>query len=176
MRKIALALCMIGLLAGASLGCIGREGQLAIYLTGESSVGPQTSLGLQQVNVEVTEVALRESKTGQFLTLSSGSRTYELVGLETRLSLLGLADALDEGTYDAVRITFSQSRSSVITAGGRLSILAVEPTVLTIPALIRMQRDTSSDVTLVIDVDASVTLKGNGQYVLRPVIRQGLEQ
>lgn len=176
MRKIAPALSMIVLLAGASLGCIDRAGQLSLYLSGSSTLGDAAAAtGAQQVNVEVIEVALRQADSGAFLTLAAGSQVYELIGLEGRLSLLALADDLEPGSYNAVRLTFAENNSSVVTDAGRKTQLSIEPSTVLVPVLAQVQDDAHSTVEIEFDVAASVTRKGNGSWVLRPVLRYSAE-
>lgn len=173
MRKVAPALCLIGLLAGGTLGCIDHEGQLAVFLTSDTTTSDQAATaGAQQVNVEVTGVAIRDADSGRFLTLSLGAQVYELIGLSGRASLLALADSLDAGTYDAVRITFSTANSSVVNTAGRRNPLAIEPISITVPVLSNVVEDVQGSLTLTIALTASLTLKSNGTWVFRPVLFQ----
>lgn len=171
MRKTAARLCLIGLIAASSLACVAHEGQLAILLT--TSTADATVFGAQQVNLEVTSVEVWDSQERVFVNLAFGSQVYELVGLDGRTSLLALANELTEGNYSQVRLTFSQGRSSVVTTAGRRQPLSIEPTALTVPVAFRVVEDTESNVLLDIDLDASLALKANGTWVLRPVVRQG---
>lgn len=173
MRKVAPALCLVGLLAGGTLGCIDHEGQLAIFLTSDTATDNQAgAAGAQQVNVEVTGVAIRDADSGRFLTLSLGAQVYELLGLSGRASLLALADSLDAGIYDAVRITFSTANSSVVNSAGRRNPLAIEPISITVPVLSTVVQDVQGAITLTVDLSASLTLKNNGTWLFRPVLFQ----
>ncbi len=171
MRKIAPALCLVALLAGASLGCINHQGQLTVYLTDSTGFDDaQAALGIQQVNVEIVDVALRDADSRQFLTLAGGSRVYELIGLQSRLNVLALADALDVGTYDAVRITFAERNSSIVTAAGRKTPLVIEPVSIIVPVIVRIADSNQVAITLDFHATASISQKGNGTWVLRPVV------
>ena len=170
MRNSAARLCLIGLLAAASFGCVAHEGQLAVFLTTTSST--TSALAAQQVNLEVTSVEIWDNEERVFVNLAAGSQVYELVGLDGRASVLALASQLTRGYYSQVRLTFSQSRSSVVTDAGRRQPLSIEPMTMTVPVAFQVVEDAESSLLLDIDLAASLALKGNGTWVLRPIIRQ----
>lgn len=177
MRKLAPTVCLIGLLAVTGAACIQHEGELAVLLTSDTTTTQDGAVeGATQVNVEVTAVAVRDADSGEFVTLSSGSQVHELLSLEGRSSLLALANQLDEGTYSAVRLRFSEANSRVVTDAGRMTPLVIEPTLLTVPTVFRVIEDTQARVTLVLDITASVAQKANGTWVFRPVIRREPEE
>jgi hypothetical protein len=173
MRNVAACICLIGLLAAPSLGCISHEGQLGVFLTTSSTT--DAAIAAQQVNLEITSLEVWDNDKNVFVNLSTGSQVYELIGLEGRQSLLALATELEQGSYSQVRLSFSESNSSIVTAAGRRNPLSIEPTTLTVPVAFRVVEDTESGVLMDIDLPASLTLKGNGTWVLRPVMRQVLD-
>lgn len=168
MRNVAARSCLLGLLAVSSIGCIAHEGQAALFLTATG----EDVVGVQQVNIEITSVAALDSDSGSYIVLSHGTQVYELVGLSDRVSLLALAGQLTEGDYRQVRLTFSAANSSVVNDAGRRNPLGIEPTEITVPVLMRIVEDLETQVVLDIDLTASLTLKNNGTWVLRPVVRQ----
>lgn len=173
MRNAAARWCLLGLLSVSGLGCIAHEGQAALFLT--TTVGNfagQPTLGVQQVNLEITSVAALDADSGNYIVLSHGAQVYELVGLAGRASLLALVSQLTEGDYSQVRLTFSDANSSVINDAGRRNPLTIEPREITVPVLMRVVEDFETNVVLDIDLPASLNLKGNGLWVLRPVVRQ----
>ncbi len=177
MRKTASAICLIALLAASGLGCIQHEGQLALFLTSNSSlqIGQQgqTALDVRQVNLAVTSVEILVPEARAFLTLARGVQTYELIGLSDRSGLLALADALTLGTYTRVRITFSSNDSYIVDESGRQQPLNVDPLEIEVPALFDVVEDAATEVMFEIDLAASLAQKGNGSWILRPVVRQG---
>jgi len=168
MRK--LTLCLIGLLAASAFGCVTHEGQLAILMTTASS--SQLALGAQQVNVEITSVVLWDTESNAWITVAGGSQVHELIGLAGRASPIALVNSIERGNYTQIRITFSQDNSSVITDTGRRDPLRIDPLTVTVQALAAVVEDEASDVLLELDLSASLTLRNNGNWVLRPVVRQ----
>jgi len=162
--------CLIGLLAASTLGCITHEGQLAILMT--SGSGTTLTVGAQQVNVEITSVDLWDSDSNTWITVAGGSQVHELVGLAGRSSPIALVNSIKSGNYTQVRITFSQANSSVVTATGRRDPLHISPLATTVQALAAVVENAASDVFLELDLAASLSLRGNGNWVLRPVVRQ----
>jgi len=172
MRKAALAICLVGLLAASATGCIQHEGQLAIFLTNAATNNSQLAVSARQVNIDVTAIEVLEPQDRAFVTLSRGSQMYELIGLSNRTSLLAVADALKEGNYREIRLTFSPGTSSVIDDRGRRHDLSIQPSQVSVPALFTVVEDGSTNVVLEIDLEASLDLRANGNWILRPVIRQ----
>lgn len=168
MRK--LTLCLIGLLAASAFGCITHEGQLAILMTSGST--STLALGTQQVNVEITSVDLWNSANAAWITVAAGSQIHELVGLAGRVSPIALVNSIERGNYTQIRITFSQVNSSVVTDTGRRDPLRIDPQVITVQALAAVIEEETADVVLELDLTASLSRRGNGNWVLRPVIRQ----
>jgi hypothetical protein len=170
MRKNAPTIFMIGLLALFGLGCVEHQGQLGIFLTG-SSAGTAFTAPPQQVTVEVIGVDVLDSESGNFITLSAGNQLYEILGLEGNQQLMALVNELDEGTYQQVRVRFSEANSTVITAGGRSQKLKIDPESVTVAIPFFVQSDGSTQVTIALDVAQSLSQKGNGSWLLRPVLR-----
>lgn len=168
MRTPAPAIYLLGLLAASALGCIDHEGQLAVFLTDTSRA---RNISARQVNVEVISVEIRDADNGTFTTLSRGAQVHELVGLGGRSSLLALAPELERGTFSEIRLTFSAGNSSVLDDRGRLVPLIIDPLTATVPAAFTVLEDASTDVLLDIDLDASLSLRNNGDWILRPVVR-----
>jgi len=168
MRK--LTLCLIGLLAASAFGCITHEGQLAILMTsGDDST---LTLSAQQVNIEITSVDLWDGTNSTWITVSGGSQVHELLGLSGRVSPIALINSIERGNYTQIRITFSQANSSVVTVTGRRDPLRIEPQVITVQALAAVVEDAAADVLLELDLAASLSLRSNGNWVLRPIVRQ----
>lgn len=168
MRK--LTLCLIGLLAASAFGCITHEGQLAILMTTGST--STLTLGVQQVNIEITSVDLWDSGNATWITVAGGSQVHELVGLAGRVSPIALVNSIERGNYTQIRITFSQINSSVVTDTGRRDPLRIDPLVVTVQALAAVVEEETADVILELDLSASLSRRGNGNWVLRPVVRQ----
>lgn len=172
MRKPAPAIYLLGLLAASALGCIDHEGQLAVFLTDTNQT---QNISARQVNVELVSVEIRDADNGTFETLSRGAQVHELVGLDGRSSLLALAPELERGTFSEIRLTFSAGNSSVLDDRGRVRPLIIAPLTTTVPAAITVLEDGSTDVLLDIDLDASLSLRNNGDWVLRPVVRHAVD-
>ncbi len=171
MRKLGTTIGLIGALTIFAAGCVQHRGQLAIFFT--DSAGLQaTTAAAQQVAVEVTQVDVLDARSGQFVTLFSGSVVHELLGLQLGGALLALGNELEEGDYTQIRIRFSEANSSVINLEGRRKDLRIETPEIVVPVLFPVVENQSIEVALDFDVDASVRLKANGEWVLRPVIRQ----
>jgi len=167
MRK--LILCLIGLLTATVVGCITHEGQLAILMTSDTTT---LSLSARQVNIEITSVDLWDNENTAWITVAGGSQVHELVGLDGRVSPIALVNSIERGNYTQVRITFSQDNSSVITDTGRHDPLRITPLTVTVQALAAVVENEAADVLLELDLGASLSLRGNGNWVLRPVVRQ----
>jgi len=178
MRKTA-ATCLIALLAVAGSGCIQHEGQLTVFLTRAQGQGGQNTQtapgGIRQVNLGVTTVELLVPDKKAFVTLSRGLQTFELMGLGGRGGLLAIADSLTRGNYSQLRLTFSAADSFIVDERGRQQPLAVQPVTIAVPTLISIVEDASTEVNLEIDLNASLAQKGNGNWILRPVLRQGTQ-
>ncbi len=168
MRK--LTLCLIGLLAVSTFGCITHEGQLTILMTNSST--STFSLAAQQVNLEITSVDLWDSDNSTWITVAGGSQVHELVGLAGRVSPIALVNSIERGNYTQVRIVFSHTNSSVVTSTGRRDPLRIDPNSITVQAVASVVEDAASDVLLEMDLAASLTHRNNGNWVLRPVVRQ----
>ncbi|NKB88789.1 MAG: DUF4382 domain-containing protein [Acidobacteria bacterium] len=166
MRK--LTLCLIGLFAVSALGCVDHEGQLAILMTSTTS----TTVSASQVNLEITSVELWDAGSNTWVTVSGGSQVHELVGLNGRLTPIALVDAIDEGTYSRVRITFNEARSGVVLSSGRREPLRVEPTAITVQTIAPVVEDQAFNLTLELDLDASLAERPSGSWLIRPVVRQ----
>ncbi|HJO04748.1 MAG TPA: DUF4382 domain-containing protein [Acidobacteriota bacterium] len=172
MRKNAPAICMIGLLALVGLGCVEHQGQLGVFLTA-ANAGTTLAISPQQVTVEIVGVDVLDSESGNFVTLSAGSQLYEILGLDGNQQLLALADRLDEGTYQQIRLRFSEVNSTVVNAGGRREKLKIDPEAVTVGIPFTVQTDGSTQVIIALDIDQSLSQKSNGRWVLRPVLRPG---
>ncbi len=168
MRK--LTLCLIGVLAASAIGCISHEGQLAILLTSGSTATLRTDA--QQVNVEITSVDLWDNEDRVWITVAGGSQIHELIGLAGRASPIALLNSIERGNYTQIRITFSQANSSVITDTGRRDALRIDPSGVTVQALAAVVEDETANVVLELDLDSSLSRRNNGNWVLRPVVRQ----
>ena len=166
MRK--LILCLIGLLAASACGCVTHEGQLTILMTS----GSASTLGAQQVNVEITSVDLWDAENNSWITVAGGSQIHELVGLAGRAGPIALVNSIERGNYTRVRITFSQGNSSVVTTAGRRDSLRIDPLAVTVQAIAAVVENQATNVVLELDLNASLSLRGNGNWVLRPVVRQ----
>ncbi len=171
MRKNAPTICMIGLLALIGLGCVEHKGQLAVFMTSGSTSTAAVTTAAQQVTVEVVGVDILDDESGNYITLSAGSQLYEILGLGSNVHLLALANQLNEGTYQQVRIRFSEANSTVINAGGRSSKLKIDPESVTVAVPFNVLTDGSTELTIALDVAQSLSQKANGAWVLRPVFR-----
>ena len=174
MRKNAPMIYTIGLLAVLGLGCVEHQGQLGVFLTG-STTGTTFTTTAQQVTVEVIGVDVLDSDSVAFVTLSAGSQRYEILGLEGNEQLLALANQLDEGTYQQIRVRFSEVNSAVINAGGRSQELKIDPESVTVAIPFSVQTDGSTRVVIAMDVGQSLSQKANGTWILRPVLRPAIE-
>ncbi len=174
MRKNAPTICMIGLLALSGLGCVEHQGQLGVFLTG-STTGTTFTTTAQQVTVEIIGVDVLDSDSGNFITLSAGSQLYEILGLDGNEQLLALANRLDEGTYQQIRVRFSEANSTVINAGGRSQKLKIDPESVTVAIPFNVQTDGSTHVTIAMDVGQSLSRTANGTWMLRPVLRPAID-
>jgi hypothetical protein len=167
MRK--LSLCIITLLALSSLGCITHEGQLAILLTSNADGAPA---GTSQVNVTVTAVELWDNENNVWLTVAAGAQTHELVGLGSRVAPIAFLDGIERGSYTRVRMTFDDTQSNVITETGRRDPMRFDPDAVVVQSVVTVVEDASSEALFEFDLNASLNRRGNGTWLMRPVVRQ----
>ena len=161
-------------------------GMLAIAgLSGCSNNPTSTSLGtmniqmtdapgdFQAVNLVVTEVAVQHADgNGGWEVLQSGSRTYDLLQLRNGVfSTLGISQ-LPAGHYNQLRLKLGAGSNVVVdntthplrVPSGMQSGLKLAGSFV-VPAQGRV------DLALDFDVARSITPKGDGSYLLGPVIR-----
>ena len=130
------------------------------------------SVSALQVKIGSTSVDLGDNENTAWITVDGGSQVHELVGLDGRVSPIALVNSIERGNYTQVRITFSQDNSSVITDTGRHDPLRITPLTVTVQALAAVVENEAADVLLELDLGASLSVRGNGNWVLRPVVRQ----
>jgi hypothetical protein len=134
--------------------------------------------GVVAFNVTLTDAALFDSG-GKRYPLLSWSRNFEL--RQFRLaSTLGIAGAsITPGTFNNLELGLSTPRMTIVGANGALQQLTETSTpsvslansTVTVPASISLASGQAQAVVLDFDLQSSLSMDANGNYVITPVLK-----
>lgn len=169
--RVALLLALLVAVAGCVQAPVfqqpvtgAEEGRLVLGITDKV-------LGLESVTsvrLTVSSVAVHRVDTGAWVTLSSQTRTYDLIELNQQSAVKLLADAtLEKGTYNQIRLSIS---SVEVTANGTAQAAVLPSSELKIPIEIVVEENDTSTVVLDFQLDRSLHTTGEGRVVMAPVI------
>lgn len=166
---IALTVILSGCSKDDSQAPAAGTGQLKMYLT------DSPSMVFDEVNIMVDRVEVHQAgadSTGGWVTINSTPYTYDLLTLTNgQTAILGNA-TLAAGTYTQIRLIIDTG-SNVVVAGVpfNLEIPSGMQTGLKLVHEFTIQANATTELTFDFDAARSVNLTGNGQYMLKPVIR-----
>lgn len=121
-----------------------------------------------QLLLTVEGVSAHSSAEG-WTTLSSSSKTYDLLELKAQNSLAVVADTkLDAGAYDQVRLDIS--KVIVVDSEGQHEA-KLPSNELKINSDFEVKEDSTVTATFDFIVDESLHLTGNGRYIMAPVVQ-----
>lgn len=147
----------------------GGTGRLKMYLADAPSIV------FDAVNIVVDRVEVHlagADSTSGWTTINDTQYTYDLLTLRNgQTAILGNA-VLAAGTYTQIRLIISTGSNVVV--GGvpfSLGIPSGMQTGLKLVHEFTIQPNGTTELTFDFDAERSVNLTGNGQYMLKPVIR-----
>jgi len=121
------------------------------------------------VFLTVDKVEAHSAATGEWVTVLSTARQYDLLKLKQTGAAELLADVkLAAGTYDQIRLDVS--RVSVV-ASGKTQDAKLPSSTLKIVGNVVVKTDQTAVVTIDFIADKSLHLTGSGKYMLAPVVR-----
>lgn len=167
--EILLAGALIGLLAacggGSSSAGAGASGQgaLAIRMTD----APLDSVS--QVNVRIVGLKIKPSGS-PVQTLNFQPRTVDLLTLQNSTQLMIVAN-VPAGHYDFIQVELDESGSSVVD-GGQAKPLKIPSQEIKVLGGFQVNPDSTTNVLLDFDANASLLQTGGGNWQLKPVILQ----
>lgn len=159
----------------------------AFVISCTDSTSPETGLGelkltmvdapagYDNVNIVVTRVEVHKTDADEnsgWYIINDISATYDLLALRNGASdILGSAQ-LDAGHYSQIRL-FIGNGSNVVVDGITypLGIPSGEQSGIKLNRAFEIQPDLLYELILDFDAGRSIVLTGNGQYILKPVIR-----
>jgi hypothetical protein len=176
-KYIMVALALTALLVAGFTGCSkdsstentgGSQGDVKIYLVDDPS-------DYDAVNIVVTEVSVHvasnDSMSG-WMVINDSTRTINLLNLTNgNMDILGVG-RLDVGRYSQIRLKIGTG-SNVVVSGQvyPLDIPSGAQTGLKLNHQFDIEANSLYEMTLDFDVSRSIHVTGNGQYMMRPVIR-----
>lgn len=141
------------------------QGTLEVYLT------DAPTLGLEQINVFVVGLSVKP-ETGPLQQIANELGTVDLLKLQDVTRLLAAA-GLEPGRYVHVRVDLDQDRSNVVEQGSREELpLQIASEQIKVLGGFDLERRRTTRVTLDFDALQSMRQKGNGDWLMVPVIIQ----
>ncbi len=124
--------------------------------------------GVTAVNLTIDKVQVHSATQG-WVTVSTNSRTFDLLTLKQTAKAELLADAnLTADTYDQVRLHVSKV---VVVRGSETTEAKLPSNDLKLVGQLVVKADTESSVLLDFKVDQSLHLTGQGTYIITPVVK-----
>ncbi len=123
---------------------------------------------VSSINVTIDSVSVHGSG-GDWVTLSSAPKTFDLLGLNANGSEQLLADAnVSNGTYQQIRLEIS---SVMVTDANGTHAAKLPSGELRLVGPLVVGGNSTSTVTLDFLANESLHMTGNGEYILAPVLR-----
>lgn len=128
----------------------------------------------ESVNVRIDRVEVNNALTDTgWVVLSNPEDTYDLLELTNGVTEVIGSDVLEPGVYDQIRLILSREGNSVTVDGNEYDLFIPSGSQTGIKLNINARIEPDITYTLLVDFDAarSVIQRGNGDYLLKPVIR-----
>ncbi|MBI2578949.1 MAG: DUF4382 domain-containing protein [Candidatus Aenigmarchaeota archaeon] len=149
-------------------GCVQQAGAAkgSVFFTMADAAADMGAVSSVVVTVDSVRA---HSNTQGWITVSSETRTYDLMQLKAQSNQVLLAEAqLDPGTYQQVRLDVSKV---VVTDAGGEHEARLPSGELKIVGQLIVEANKTSSVTFDFIADESLHVTGNGQYVFAPVVQ-----
>lgn len=173
MKEIKPIFWIVGILLVAVVGFVlfgqstpaGAQGNVVVGITdAAASLQNVTSIMITVDKVEVQNA----TGTQEWITVSSGSKQYDLVQLKQSGAVALLADiSLPVGTYNQIRLTISKV---LVTASGTTQEAKLPSGTLKIVGRIVVEEGKTATAVLDFKADKSLHVTGNGKFILAPVV------
>lgn len=139
------------------------QGRVVVGISDASSpLAGVTSIMMTLDKVEV------QNSTEAWVTVSNGSKQYDLLQLKQTGAVALLADInLPVGTYNQIRLTISKVD---VTVSGATQEAKLPSGTLKIVGRIVVEEGKTASVVLDFKADKSLHITGNGKYILAPVV------
>ena len=151
------------------------NGILQIRITDDPLVvtcpGPRASMNLTSLTVTLTSIEARTTEaiplTGEWVLVSSGTRTVDIIQLGNLPSLIG-STSVPESTITSVRLTVSAVAAT--TSSGTHPQLIPSSNKLEVPLSSNGEVRTGMTTTVVIGFQPHIVCEGNGTLRLTPAL------
>jgi hypothetical protein len=177
--RLLLALAPLALFAGCSSSNMSNPGNgtMRVHLTDKPGSG-----NIEAVNLVVTEVSVRgemapsdsdsTSTSGGWHTLSSNTHTYDLTKLQNGVFTTIGEGSLPAGSYTQIRLVLGAG-STVVVDGTTYSLKVPSgmESGLKLVGNFQVPPGGTTDVGLDFDASRSLHETGNGQWMLKPVVK-----
>ncbi len=141
------------------------DAQLRIYLTD----GPGD---YQQVNIDLLEVNIKTKGSQGWVALNTNQGIYDLLQYQAGDDTLIVNDTLPPGEIQELRLVLGPNNTVMVDSVlYPLSTPSAQQSGLKIKLQQLMVSDSLSQVTLDFDAEKSIVETGNGQFILKPVIK-----
>ena len=133
-----------------------------------------------EVNLVITEVSVRrtsaasdsDSVSGEWLVISDGSATYDLMDLRNGVFATIADDELPAGSYDQVRLKIGEGSTVVVDGVSHpLVVPSGASSGLKLVGAFDVEDGGTTDIGLDFDAARSIHETGNGRWMLKPVVR-----
>ena len=142
---------------------LASQGQAIIGISDASAAIP----GVTSIMITVDTVEVQSGANG-WITVSSGTKQYDLLQLKQTGAVALLADAnLPAGTYDQIRLTISKV---LVTASGTTQEAKLPSGTLKIVGRLVIEAGKTATAVLDFNADKSLIATGNGTFILAPVV------
>jgi len=123
--------------------------------------------GVSSIMLTVDKVEV-QSAAQEWITVSSGSKQYDLLELKQTGAVALLADVnLATGTYDQIRLTISKV---MVTVSGTTHEAKLPSGTLKIVGRIVVEEGKTATAVLDFKADKSLHITGNGKFIMAPVV------
>ncbi|MBI4018324.1 MAG: DUF4382 domain-containing protein [Candidatus Aenigmarchaeota archaeon] len=156
------------MVAAVAAGCVQQAGAAkgSVFFTMADAAADMGAVSSVVVTVDSVRA---HSNTQGWITVSSETRTYDLMQLKAQGNQVLLAQAqLDPGTYQQVRLDISKV---VVTDAGGEHEAKLPSGELKIVGQLIVEANKTSSVTFDFIADESLHVTGNGQYVFAPTVQ-----
>ncbi|MDO8522858.1 MAG: DUF4382 domain-containing protein [bacterium] len=123
--------------------------------------------GVTSIMMTVNKVEVQNA-TQEWVTVSSGTKQYDLLVLKQSGAIALLADInLPIGTYNQIRLTISKVE---VTANGKIQEAKLPSNTLKIVGRLVVEEGETATAVLDFKADKSLHATGNGKFILAPVV------
>jgi Domain of unknown function (DUF4382) len=167
--QVGLVSCMVAGIGLASPACddspLSPSGNANLVLMLEDDVTDD----VDQINVYFTSVTAKPAgRPVERLNLELANNPVNLLELDDRATMFATG-VVEPGEYEFIQINIDERRSNLVESGERkdLQVPSQEVKVL---GRFTVDEDHRTTITLDFDADESLIRRGNGEWLLRPVI------